>query len=43
MPLAMWARCRENAAYGSVAMIDEDRFVIAHASELDVLLGAVMS
>jgi NADH:ubiquinone oxidoreductase subunit E len=36
-------RCRENAAYGSVAMIDEDRFVIAHPSEFDALLGAVLS
>jgi NADH-quinone oxidoreductase subunit E len=34
-------RCRENAAYGSIAMIDEDRFVIAHPSELDALLGPV--
>jgi NADH-quinone oxidoreductase subunit E len=35
-------RCRENAAYGSIAMIDEDRYVIAYPSELDALLGAVM-
>lgn len=36
-------RCRENAAYASVAMIDDDRFVIAYPSELDALLGVAMA
>jgi NADH:ubiquinone oxidoreductase subunit E len=35
-------RCRESAAHASIAMLDDEHFVIEHPAELDDLLAVMM-